>query len=125
MKILLDTHILLWWLMNDATLSSDTRLFIENPKNVIFVSAVSAWEIAIKKAIGKLQAPDDFDKAIEVSHFHPLSITILHTVGITSLPPHHHDPFDRMLISQSKVEGCTLITRDGRMGKYDVPIIWA
>jgi len=125
MKILLDTHILLWWLMNDPSLATGTRLLIENPKNTIFVSAISAWEIAIKRAIGKLQAPDDFDKAIERSHFHSLPITIPHAMGIMFLPPHHHDPFDRMLISQSKIEGCTLLTRDGRIGKYDLPIIWA
>lgn len=125
MKILIDTHILLWWLMNDATLTSDSRSIIQNPKNTIFVSSVSAWEIAIKKALGKLQAPDDLDKAIARSHFQSLAMTIPHALGVTSLPTHHYDPFDRMLISQAKIEGCSLMTRDGRMGKYDIPILWA
>jgi PIN domain nuclease of toxin-antitoxin system len=125
MKLLLDTHILLWWLMDEPTLEADARLLIENPKNIIYVSAVSVWEIAIKKSIGKLEAPDDLDKAIETSHFHPLSITMPHAMGIIALPPHHHDPFDRVLISQAKIENCTLVTRDSRIGKYEVPIIWA
>lgn len=125
MKILIDTHVLLWWLMNDTTLGADAKLLIASPQNTIFVSAISAWEIVIKKALGKLQAPDDLDKAIAMSHFHSLSVTTQHAMGITSLPPHHQDPFDRMLISQSKIEGCTLMTRDGRMGQYDIPIIWA
>lgn len=125
MKILIDTHILLWWLMNDPTLASDTRLQIGNPKNTIFVSTATIWEIAIKKTIGKLQMPDNLDKAIEASHFHSLLISIQHAMGTIALPPHHHDPFDRMLVSQSKIEGCTLMTRDGRIGKYDIPIIWA
>lgn len=125
MKFLLDTHILIWWLMNDSNLSSEIRLTIENPKNTIFVSSISAWEIAIKKAIGKLQAPDDLENALSFSHFHPLSITISHAMGVLKLPPHHHDPFDRMLISQAKIEHCTLITRDGRLEKYETPILWA
>lgn len=125
MRILLDTHVLLWWFANDPNLSSEARGYIANSQNIIFVSAVSSWEIFIKKTLGKLDAPDDLESAITVNRFEPLPITIKHTAGINGLPLIHTDPFDRLLISQANLEGLTLITNDKRLSQYNIPIIWA
>ena len=89
------------------------------------MSAASAWEIAIKKALGKLDAPEDLKGALEASRFELLSISVEHAQGVASLPHHHGDPFDRMLISQATSEALTLVTRDRKMGLYDIPIFAA
>ncbi|MCU0532716.1 MAG: type II toxin-antitoxin system VapC family toxin [Hydrococcus sp. Prado102] len=123
MRLLLDTHIVLWCLADDPTLPENIRTTVVNSSNTVFVSAASGWEIAIKKAIGKLEAPDDLLEAISACHFEPLSITLAHAMKVGSLPRHHDDPFDRMLIAQSILEGCTLVTRDCRIKAYDVPIL--
>jgi PIN domain nuclease of toxin-antitoxin system len=125
MRLLLDTHILLWCLADDPTLSEEIRAEVVDSKNSIFVSAASGWEIAIKAAIGKLEAPDDLPKAIAICRFEPLSMTLAHAMKAGSLPRHHDDLFDRMLIAQSILEGCTLVTRDRRMNAYDIPILLA
>lgn len=123
MKILLDTHVLLWWFSNDRALSDKARQVIANVQNVIFISAATAWEITIKKALGKLEAPNDLEAAIAVSRFEVLPIHIKHAVGVGNLPLHHSDPFDRLLISQTKIEDLTLITHDERMAQYNISII--
>lgn len=123
MRLLLDTHILLWCLADDPALSEDIRAQVVDSKNSVFVSAASGWEIAIKAAIGKLEAPDDLPKAISICRFESLSMTLAHAMKAGSLPRHHDDPFDRMLISQSILEGCTLVTRDHRMNAYGIPIL--
>jgi PIN domain nuclease of toxin-antitoxin system len=92
---------------------------------LVFVSAATAWEISIKKALGKLQAPDDLDEALVANAFQPLNITISHALLAGQLPPHHDDPFDRLLIAQTKIEGLTLITRDKKQMLYDIPTITA
>jgi PIN domain nuclease of toxin-antitoxin system len=123
MRLLLDTHILLWCLADDSTLPEDVRAQVVDGRNSVFVSAASGWEIAIKAAIGKLEAPDDLPKAIATCRFEPLSMTLAHAMKAGSLPRHHDDPFDRMLIAQSILEGCTLVTRDHRMNAYGIPIL--
>ncbi len=123
MKVLLDTHVLLWWLSNDPILSQKARHTIENAQNIVFVSAASAWEIAIKKALGKLKAPDDLETAINISRFEVLPIHIKHAMGVCHLPLHHTDPFDRLLIAQATIEDLTLITHDDRMSEYNISII--
>jgi PIN domain nuclease of toxin-antitoxin system len=125
MRLLLDTHILLWCLADDPTLSEEIRAEVVDSKNSVFVSAASGWEIAIKAAIGKLEAPDDLPKAIAICRFEALSMTLAHAMKAGSLPRHHDDPFDRMLVAQSILEGCTLVTRDRRMNAYGIPILLA
>lgn len=120
MLYLLDTHILLWWLSENENLSSKAKKLIANPENTIFVSSASAWEIAIKKALGKLSSPDNLEKTLQENNFIPLDVTIPHALAAGKLPPYHQDPFDRMLATQSKLENLTLITHDRIFKKYKV-----
>lgn len=123
MSYLLDTHILIWWMADDSKLSVKASQLIKNPKNACFVSAVSAWEIAIKKALGKLKAPDDLELALRQNNFVPLNITITHALTVGKLPNYHSDPFDRMLITQAKLEDFTILTHDPIFKKYSVSVI--
>lgn len=118
MNYLIDTHILLWWLSDDPQLSKKAREIISNPNNTFFVSSATAWEIGIKKSLGKLKTPDNLEKAIEDNGFFPLSITIPHGLSVSKLPKHHNDPFDKMLIIQSKMENLMLLTHDKVFKKY-------
>ncbi len=120
MKILLDTHILLWWLADDPLLSKKARTLIIDKKNIVFISAATTWEMMIKKALGKLEAPENIVEMIKDNQFKDLSITLAHTLAIGELPKHHHDPFDRMLVAQAKCESLTLITADEKITAYDV-----
>jgi PIN domain nuclease of toxin-antitoxin system len=123
MQLLLDTHALIWWLSNDPTLSSQAYKAISNPDNVVFVSAASAWEIAIKKSLSKLEAPDDLAQQVERKRFTPLPISIEQALLVEKLPLHHQDPFDRLLIAQAQYLKLTIITRDRKFNAYDVNLI--
>ncbi len=125
MRYLLDTHVLLWWLDDPALLSAAARSEIGDGKNSIYVSEAVAWEIAIKKALGKLQAHDDLEAALTANCFTALPVTISHAVGVGTLPPHHRDPFDRLLVVQAMQEGLTLISRDSYVAAYGVPHVVA
>ena len=125
MKLLLDTHVLLWWLGDDMRLRAEARNAIAEPENIVFVSAATTWEIAIKTSLGKLTLPEGLEDQISKNAFTPLPITIAHTLAIAQLPPIHQDPFDRMLVSQALLEDMTLITHDQRIMKYDVEILTA
>lgn len=122
MKLLLDTHALIWWLANNPTLSENARTAIADPENLVFVSAVSAWEIAIKKSLGKLDVPGDLAQQITKHNFQALPISIKHGIAVGMLPWHHKDPFDRMLIAQAIDESAIVITRDRKFKLYDVSI---
>ena len=122
MRLLLDTRALLWWLA-DEELAPEARARIADPANEVSVSAASAWEISIKKALRKLAAPDDLEQQILASDFMPLAIGISHATTAGQLPRHHDDPFDRMLIAQAQVEQLTIVTRDKRFGDYDVAVV--
>jgi PIN domain nuclease of toxin-antitoxin system len=124
MRLLLDTHALLWWLADDG-LIAEARNTIADPANGVSVSAASAWEISIKKALGKLTAPDDLEYQILQNGFSPLPINITHGIAADQLARHHEDPFDRMLIAQAFTEGLTIVTRDKRFADYGVPMILA
>jgi len=124
-NLLLDTHALLWWLEDHVTLRDEARVAIADGGNVVFVSSATAWEIAVKKSLGKLEAPDDLEAALAASRFDPLPISIAHALAAGALPRHHDDPFDRMLVAQAQSEGLTLVTRDARLTEYDVPILEA
>jgi PIN domain nuclease of toxin-antitoxin system len=123
MKLLLDTHILLWWLTENQKLSSAETAIITDPDNLVFVSAATAWEIAVKKMIGKLEAPDDLPVALAANNFLELPISIEHSQKLYQLPLHHHDPFDRMMVAQAMSEDLILITRDAKIALYDIRII--
>jgi PIN domain nuclease of toxin-antitoxin system len=118
--LLLDTHTLIWVLSEDPRLTSEARASISDPEAFVAVSAVSAWEIEIKRALGKLDAPHDLVQQVADARFVPLSITLEHATAAGALPPHHRDPFDRMLIAQAQLEGLTIVTRDPRFEPYAV-----
>jgi PIN domain nuclease of toxin-antitoxin system len=121
-RLLLDTHTLLWWLADEG-LAAQAREAIADPANIVVVSAASAWEISIKKALGRLTAPDDLEHQVDIGGFTPLSISIAHGIAAGQLPRHHDDPFDRMLIAQAVEEGLTIVTRDKRFEDYGVALL--
>lgn len=123
MNLLLDTHTLLWALADDPTLTGDAREAIVDGRNDVLVSAVSAWEITIKRALGKLRAPDDLPDQLARARFAPLDVTIEHALAVGELPDHHADPFDRMLVAQARTERLTLVTRDAHIARYDVDVL--
>ena len=123
MNLLLDTHVLLWWLDDPILLSKQALAAIKEPDNEIIISVVSAWEIAIKKALGKLEAPENLKQMIEDAGFVLMPVDYEHVWEVKDLPFHHDDPFDRLLVAQTKVEYLTLVTRDSRLKAYDIPIL--
>jgi PIN domain nuclease of toxin-antitoxin system len=123
MKLLLDTHILIWWLSEVSRLSPTEIDLITDPDNFIFVSAATAWEIAVKKMIGKLESPDDLPAALAANNFLELPITIEHSQKLYQLPLHHNDPFDRIMIAQAISEDLTFMTRDAKIALYDIKTI--
>lgn len=126
MNVLLDTHVLLWFQSLDKRLPVALRDRIERSEDEYYVSHASLWEIAIKVSIGKLELDRDLPstfRAIREAGFPLLPLTEDHFLGVSLLPLHHRDPFDRMLIAQAKHEGMHLLTGDGRFGAYDVPLI--
>ena len=118
MRLLLDTRILLWWLSGDPSLSESARALIGDPENVIFVSAVSLWEIRLKQSLAKIQLPADFEEILATESFENLPLTAKQTKPLAALPWHHRDPFDRMLVAQALAEDLTLLTADGVLGAY-------
>lgn len=123
-NLLLDTHAFLWAIDNNPRLSQKARNAIVDGNNVVFVSAATAWEISIKKALGKLKVPDgDYLEELRLHRFTPLNITTEHALAVENLPPHHKDPFDRMLVAQAQLERLTLVTRDPRIKVYEVQVI--
>ena len=123
MKLLLDAHALLWWLSGDSRLGRRARAAIVDPSNFVFVSAATAWEIAVKRALGKLGAPGDIDDWLVQNNFRPLPIQIAEAVAAAELPLHHRDPFDRLLVAQAQMGGMTIVTGDENISKYDVPVL--
>jgi len=122
MKLLLDTPVLLWWLDDPLRISEAARDRLADPENEVLVSAVSCWEIAIKRSLGKIQAPDDLREVIEQCGFVELTISILHSLKTETLPLHHRDPFDRMLIAQSLCESATMVSHDRMFEQLSVEL---
>lgn len=124
MNLLLDTHAFLWAVDNAPRLSEAARQAIVDGNNVVFVSAATAWEIAIKKSIGKLTVPTgSYLEELRLHRFTPLTITTEHALAVENLPHHHKDPFDRLLIAQAQVEKLTLVTHDPKFNAYNIPTI--
>jgi len=128
MRLLLDTHTLLWFIAGSASLSAASRSLIEDVSNEKFVSIVSIWETAIKVSIGKmtLSAPFDvlFPHQLQINGFDLLPIKVEHTSVVTTLPFHHRDPFDRLLIAQAIEEKLTLVSVDDVFDDYGVTRLW-
>ena len=128
MRLLLDTHALLWWLSDDRALAGSARKLIARSNSTILVSAVSAWEIATKFRLGKLPgAADlvaDFDGYLKRERFESLPITSDHAVRAGLLPEPHRDPFDRMLIAQAQAENIPIISNDAAFDPYKVRRLW-
>jgi len=118
--LLLDTHVLLWWLAGSDRLLKTAAERISDPGHAVFVSAASVWEIGIKISIGRLEAPGNLLEVLEKSEFQLLDITARHAMAASELPKVHHDPFDRMLIAQARVEDLLLMSSDQQLRGYDV-----
>lgn len=123
MNLLLDTHIVLWWLDDDPALPSAVKNRIAHGENLVFLSAAVVWEIRIKEALGKLDIPSDFSLVLDRQPFEKLAIKVEHAHAVKDLPLHHRDPFDRMLIAQAVTEGLTIATHDPVFEKYSVPLL--
>jgi PIN domain nuclease of toxin-antitoxin system len=122
-RLLLDTHVFLWWKENNPRLTPAAREAVSKA-DVVFVSAASGWEIAIKSALGRVRLPTSFSQGVNESGFIELPVECSHAEAVEHLPMHHTDPFDRMLIAQSTVERLVLVTHDREMEPYSRPVIW-
>jgi PIN domain nuclease of toxin-antitoxin system len=127
-RLLLDTHALLWWVLDDRRLSARAHRAIETTRNTIFVSAATAWEVAIKASTGRLRLPRDAEHRIrdEMSSggFKELAVTWEHGLAVRELAGPHADPFDRLLIAQSRLERLTIVTNDRAIRRYSVDVLW-
>lgn len=124
MKLLLDTHAALWFLSGDERLGDDARRQLTDDTNRVLLSAAVVWEIAVKRALGKLTVPDEYLSLLLDAGVQPLPVNLAHAAGVEQLPPHHRDPFDRMLVSQARIEGAALVSRDEALRPYGVALVW-
>ena len=123
MRVLLDTHVLLWWLFDDSRLGPRVRATVADGRNEIFVSAVSVAEIAIKRSLGKLSGPPGLLGGLVEEGFRELALLSTHAIALETLPMRHRDPFDRMLIAQAMTDSLTFASYDPLIRAYDVEII--
>jgi PIN domain nuclease of toxin-antitoxin system len=128
MNALLDTHAFLWWIADDPHLSETARGFIADGTNEVFFSAVSAWEIVVKAAAGRIKLPNPASQFVPhhilQNGFEVLPILLEHTLAVAELPAVHRDPFDRLLIAQAVLEGLAVLSGDAQIGRYPVTVIW-
>jgi PIN domain nuclease of toxin-antitoxin system len=124
-RLLLDTHVLLWALETPDSLKAEARGAIEHPRNPVLVSTASTWEMGIKIALGKLRVPNDLVAQLREKRFTALPVTVEHGLQVGELPLLHKDPFDRLLVAQAQLEGLTIVTRDPRIAQYDVATLAA
>lgn len=122
-QLLLDTHAFIWWRENSARLGADARRRIASA-SIVLISVASAWEAAIKVTLGKLRLPESFEAGVAASRFDKLPIAFRHAEAVATLPRHHNDPFDRMLVAQAIAERLTLVTHDRRFAPYGIDIVW-
>jgi PIN domain nuclease of toxin-antitoxin system len=128
MKALLDTHVFLWWIMDDPQLSDRSRELITNRNNIFFLSAASGWEIMIKARLGRLQLPKNpqrfISEQLSLNNIESLPVQMSHALHTITLPDHHRDPFDRILIAQAQLEKLAILSADPQIIKYEVKVIW-
>ncbi len=129
MNVLVDTHVWIWSLASPDRLSPESRSLLSSTRNVVFLSAASAWELAIKAALGKIELPEPVETYVPTRMARQgvtaLPITHAHALRVSTLPPHHRDPFDRLLIAQAIVERLPILTADTAFDSYDVEVIRA
>jgi PIN domain nuclease of toxin-antitoxin system len=128
MRALLDTHTFLWWVTDDPQLSPLARAIIEDGGNELYLSAASAWEIAIKVQTGRLPLPvppaEFVPQHMQESGFQPMPVQITHALRVYDLPPLHRDPFDRLLVAQALAEGFPIVTADPLIRQYEIETLW-
>jgi PIN domain nuclease of toxin-antitoxin system len=124
-SLLLDTHVFLWWIGEPSRLPGEVTAAIADPGTLVYVSAASAWEISIKRALGRLDLRDEeFRHGMQESGFTELPVTAAHGLAAGALPQHHRDPFDRMLVAQAAIEGMRLVTHERAMARYGAEVVW-
>jgi PIN domain nuclease of toxin-antitoxin system len=127
-KALLDTHVLLWWLVDDARISKRARSLISKAESEIYFSAASSWELSIEVALGRLELPAPprsvIPKILREQSIRSLDVTHAHALAVAELPPHHRDPFDRMLVAQARLEKLAIVTGDPMIARYGVKVVW-
>jgi PIN domain nuclease of toxin-antitoxin system len=124
LKLLLDTHAVIWFTEDAPQLSTSAAAAIEDPANDILLSAVVAWEIAIKRGVGKLSVANNYVDVMLAAGSRELPVVIAHAQKVEDLPPHHSDPFDRLLVAQAMAEDAAIVTNDPRIRRYDVSVLW-
>lgn len=124
MRLLPDTHAVLWLLADDDRLSPRAAALLTDPAHEILLSAAVAWEVAIKRSLGKLEAPDGFAELLLGAGAVALPVTLEHARAVGALAWHHRDPFDRMLVAQAEVEHAVVVSGDEALGAYDVQVAW-
>lgn len=124
MKVLADTHAILWWLGARDRLSSRAVSVVGRAGSDLLLSTAVVWEIAIKRSVGKLEAPADVVARVLATGATPLPVTIEHAEVVETLPWHHRDPFDRLLVAQATVEGATILSADERLRGYGIDVVW-
>jgi len=128
MRFLLDTCTFLWWVTDDTQVSRRAKEIIENGEHEVFLSVASGWEIAIKSRMGRLKLPDDLEgfigEQLRLNSIQTLPIQLSHALQVATLPDHHRDPFDRLLVVQSRAEQLPILTPDHQISQYSVTVIW-
>jgi PIN domain nuclease of toxin-antitoxin system len=123
-KLLLDTHAALWWLSGDERFGDGAARTLGDETNQVLLSAAVVWEVAIKRSLGKLDAPADLVPVLLGAGVQALPVSLEHAAAVEDLPWHHRDPFDRLLVAQAAIEGATLVSRDEALRPYGVALVW-
>jgi PIN domain nuclease of toxin-antitoxin system len=124
LKLLLDTHAALWWLSDDERFGEQAAHHLADETNQVLLSAAVVWEVAIKRSLGKLDAPEDLAPTLLDAGVQALAVSVDHAAAVERLPWHHRDPFDRMLVAQASIEGAALVSRDESLRPYGITLIW-
>ena len=124
MRLLFDTHAALWWLSDDDRFGRRAASQLIDARNEALLSAAVVWEVAIKRSLGKLDAPEGFASTLIQAGARPLPVTLDHAAAVEDLPWHHRDPFDRMLVAQALAEGAAIVSADPNIHSYGVPMVW-
>jgi PIN domain nuclease of toxin-antitoxin system len=124
LKLLLDSHAALWWLAGEDLIGDDAKSYLTDETNQVLLSAAVVWEVAIKRSLGKLEAPAGFASTLLEAGALPLPVSLDHAEAVEHLPWHHRDPFDRQLDAQALIEGAALVSRDEKLLPYGAQLIW-